>query len=70
MKNLHVLEVNPDSNELLVSSPIPGRTGIFLTVHKIKSGSLKDLEHEVVAQVVETEAPEEEAKKEEPKNES
>jgi large subunit ribosomal protein L3 len=72
-KNLHVLEVNSESNELLISSPIPGRTGIFLTVDKIRSGSLKDLEHEVVAQVVETEAPAEDAaetKKEEPKNES
>ncbi len=77
-KNLHVLSVDPETNGLTVSSPIPGRTGIFLRVARIKSGSLKDLEHEVVAQVVETEAPAEDkqslpsddGKKEEVKNET
>lgn len=69
IKNLHVLSVDIENNKLTVSSPIPGRTGIFLTLTKIKSGSLKDLEHEVVAQVVESEVPAE-AAKEEPKNES
>ncbi len=65
IKNVHVVEVDKEKNEILISSPIPGRTGIFLTVHKIKSGSLKDLEHEVVvATVVETEAPKEEVKSE------
>lgn len=63
IKNVHVVDVNKDTNEILISSPIPGRTGIFLTVTKIKAGSLKDLEHEVVATVVEGET--EEIKKEE-----
>lgn len=55
IKNVHVVDVNKETNEILVSSPIPGRVGIFLTVNKIKAGSLKDLEHEVVATVVEGE---------------
>lgn len=62
IKNVHVIDVNKETNEILISSPIPGRTGIFLTVTKIKAGSLKDLEHEVVATVVEGEP--EEVKKE------
>lgn len=69
IKNLHVVEIDNEKNELIVSGAIPGRTGIFVQVHKIKAGSLKDLEHEVVAQIVEGEAPVEEVK-EEVKNES
>ena len=64
IKNIHVLEVDKEKNEILVSSPIPGRVGIFLTVTKIKAGSLKDLEHEVVATVAEGEATEEPKKEE------
>jgi large subunit ribosomal protein L3 len=68
MKNLHVVSVDAEKNELSISSPIPGKAGIFLAVNKIKSGSLKDLEHEVVATVVEVEeAPEDATKKEETK---
>ena len=59
IKNLHVVSVDPEKNEVLVSGAIPGRIGSFLTIKKVKSGSLKDLEHEVVAQVVEIEVPEE-----------
>ena len=55
IKNLHVVSVDKENDELLISSPIPGRTGIFLSVVKIKAGSLKDLEHETVATVVEGE---------------
>lgn len=68
--NLHIISVNPDSNEVEVSGQIPGRPGTLITIHKLKSGSLKDLEHEVVAQVTEGEAPAEEAGKEEKKDES
>ncbi len=63
IKNVHVVAVDAEKNEILISSPIPGRVGIFLTVNKIKAGSLKDLEHEVVATVVEGEP--EEVKKDE-----
>ena len=59
IKKLHVVSVDPEKNEVLVSGAIPGRIGSFLTIKKVKSGSLKDLEHEVVAQVVEIEVPEE-----------
>ncbi len=55
IKNIHVVDIDKEKNEILVSSPVPGRTGIFVTVTKIKAGSLKDLEHEVVATVVEGE---------------
>jgi len=69
IKNLHVVSVDSEKNEVLISGAIPGRIGSFLTIKKVKSGSLKDLEHEVVAQVVEVEAPVKEIK-EEVKNES
>jgi hypothetical protein len=63
--NLHIISVNTETNEVEVSGQIPGRPGTLITIHKIKSGSLKELEHEVVAQVTEGEAPaEEEGKKE------
>ncbi|KKP32091.1 MAG: 50S ribosomal protein L3 [Candidatus Woesebacteria bacterium GW2011_GWC2_31_9] len=65
-KGKNVVSVDAEKNELSISSPIPGKAGIFLAVNKIKSGSLKDLEHEVVATVVEVEeAPEDAIKKEE-----
>ena len=57
IKNLHVVEINEDKNELIVSGAIPGPTGSFVSIKRIKAGSLKELEHEVVAQVVESEAP-------------
>ena len=56
VKNLHIISVNPGNNELEVSGQVPGTPGSLILVHKIKSGSLKELEHEVVAQVVEGEA--------------
>ena len=56
VKNLHVVSLNPDKNELLVSGPVPGRTGSLVMVKRISSGSLAELEHEMVAQVVEKEA--------------
>jgi large subunit ribosomal protein L3 len=55
VKNLHIISVNPESPEIEVSGQIPGTVGTLLTIKKIKSGSLKELEHEVVAQVVEGE---------------
>lgn len=53
VKNLHVLSVNPETNEIEISGQIPGTLGSLVIIQKIKSGSLKELEHEVVAQVVE-----------------
>ncbi|KKU09341.1 MAG: 50S ribosomal protein L3 [Candidatus Woesebacteria bacterium GW2011_GWB1_45_5] len=65
VKNLHIITVNPETNEVEISGQIPGSTGSLVSIRKIKSGSLKELEKEVVAQVVEGEAPAEEEKKEE-----
>lgn len=62
IKNLHVISVDPQTNAMQVSGQIPGTIGSLVTIHKIKSGSLKELEHETVAQVVEGEAPAEEVK--------
>jgi large subunit ribosomal protein L3 len=67
IKNLHVVSVNSETNEMAISGQIPGNPGSLITIKKLKSGSLKDLEHETVAQVVEGEVPagEGEEKKEE-----
>lgn len=62
VKNLHIISVNPEKSEMEISGQIPGNFGGLITIKKIKSGSLKELEHEVVAQVVEGEAPAEEVK--------
>jgi len=64
IKNLHIISVNGETSEVEISGQIPGTVGSLVTLHKIKAGSLKDLEHEVVAQVVEGEAAEGEAKEE------
>ena len=62
VKNLHIISVNPESGEIEISGQIPGNSGSLISIKKIKSGSLKELEHEVVAQVVEGEAPAGEAR--------
>jgi large subunit ribosomal protein L3 len=79
VKNLHVISINPDTNELEISGMVPGIPGSLISIYKIKSGSLDELKTETVAQVVEgeEEAPKEEGVtqeaptsevKEEPKN--
>lgn len=57
IKNLHVISVNSENGEMEISGQIPGAVGSILTIKKIKSGSLKELEHETIAQIVEGEAP-------------
>lgn len=64
VKNLHVISVNPETGEMEISGQIPGIPGGLIVIKKIKSGSLKELEHETVAQVVEGEAEGEEKKEE------
>lgn len=56
VKNLHVISIDPTKNEMLVSGVVPGKFGDLLKITKISEGSLKDLEREVVAKVVEGEA--------------
>ncbi len=58
IKNVHVISINDKTNEISISSPIPGRPGIFMVITKIKEGTLKELKNEVVEQVVETEVQE------------
>ena len=53
IKNLHIVSVNPETNEIEISGQIPGSLGSLIVINKLKSGSLKELEHETVAQVVE-----------------
>jgi large subunit ribosomal protein L3 len=61
IKNLHVVSVDPEKNEILISGPVPGIPGNLLIIKKIASGSLTELEKETVGQqVVEGEAPAEE----------
>lgn len=55
IKNLHVISVDSETGLVEISGQIPGTPGSLITLQKIKSGSLKELEHEVVAQVVESE---------------
>lgn len=55
VKNLHVITVNPETSEVEISGQIPGTVGSLISIFKIKAGSLKELEHETVAQVVEGE---------------
>lgn len=56
VKNLHVISIDPEKNEMFVSGAVPGKTGDLLKITKISEGSLKELQREVVAQVVEGEA--------------
>jgi large subunit ribosomal protein L3 len=53
IKNLHIVSVNPETNEVEVSGQVPGAPGSLVVIKKIKSGSLSELEKETVAQVVE-----------------
>lgn len=59
IKNVHIIGIDKEKNEMLISSPIPGAPNAILTIIKLASGSLADLEHEVDAVVIE-EAPAEE----------
>ena len=60
IKNVHVIGIDKEKNEMLISSPIPGAPNAILTIIKLAAGSLADLEHEVEAVVIE-EAPAEPA---------
>ena len=56
VKNLHVISIDAEKNEMFVSGAVPGKFGDLLILTKISEGSLKDLAREVVAKVVEGEA--------------
>jgi large subunit ribosomal protein L3 len=54
VKNLQVVSINPETNEIEISGPIPGITGGLLLINKIKEGKLEGIQ-EVQAQIVEGE---------------
>lgn len=53
IKNLHIISINDENAEIEISGQIPGTVGTLITITKLRAGSLKDLEKETVAQVVE-----------------
>lgn len=57
IKNLHVVSVDAQKNKLVISGQLPGKFGDLVKIKRLSKGSLKELEHKVVAQVIEGEAP-------------
>lgn len=55
LKNLQVVSVSPETNEIGISGPVPGIPGGLLIIRKLSTGKLKGIT-EVQAQVVEGEA--------------
>ena len=60
VKNLQIVAIKPDTNEIEVAGPVPGIIAGLLVVKKLKAGRLEGIQ-EVQAQVVEGEASEGEA---------
>jgi len=56
LKNLQVVSVNPETNEIDISGPVPGIPGGLLAIKRLSEGKLEGIQ-EVQAQVVEGEAP-------------
>ena len=56
VKNLHIISVDPQTNEVLVSGAVPGKTGSMVAINRISAGSLKDLEKEVATAVMESDS--------------
>lgn len=60
VKNLTVVSVNPQDNEITLSGSVPGSRGSFVMINKLSSGKIEDLVKEgPKAQIIEG-APEEE----------
>jgi large subunit ribosomal protein L3 len=55
VKNLQIVSVDTDTNEVKVSGPVPGVPGGLLYIHKIGKGKLKGIS-DAVSQAVEGEA--------------
>jgi large subunit ribosomal protein L3 len=60
VKNLQVVEIDPDKNQIKLSGPVPGVPGGLLIIKKLASGKISDLIEEVTQEVVQQEVPEEE----------
>ena len=56
LKNLQIVSVNPETNEIEISGPVPGIPGGLLVIKRLSEGKLEGIQ-EVQAQVVEGEAP-------------
>ena len=54
LKNLQVVSVNPETNEIDISGPVPGIPGGLLAIKRLSEGKLEGIQ-EVQAQVVEGE---------------
>jgi large subunit ribosomal protein L3 len=63
IKNLQIVSVNPETNEIELSGPIPGIPGKPVLINKLSSGKLEGITEVQAQVVVEEEVPEE--KKEE-----
>lgn len=59
IKNIQIVAIDPEINEIMVSGPIPGISSGNIIITKLAAGKLEGI-HEVVAQIVEGEAPVEE----------
>jgi large subunit ribosomal protein L3 len=58
VKNLQVISVDPETNEVEVSGPVPGITGALLVVKRLSEGVVKGITEVVAAPIaVEAEAP-------------
>lgn len=60
IRNLMVISVDEDINEIKVSGPVPGGPGSLLVIKKLRSGKLSDLEVETPDVQMQKEVPEEE----------
>jgi hypothetical protein len=65
VKNLQIVEIEPETGLVDISGPVPGSTGGLLEITRLKKGELTGIQ-EIQAQVVEGEAPAEEAKEGQP----
>ena len=53
IKSLHVISIDQEKNEMLLSGMVPGKFGDLVRITKISEGSLEELQHGAVAHVVE-----------------
>lgn len=64
IKNLMVIEIDDEANQLQVSGPVPGSKGGLLIITKLRSGKLSDLEVETPDVQMQQEVPDEEKEEE------
>jgi large subunit ribosomal protein L3 len=56
VKGLHVVGIDPEKNELLLSGPVPGRSGGLVIIKRLHAGKLSELIEETPQVVVQQEA--------------